>query len=99
MKQIFVAALAGAICAVCAFPSFGQPSSLPAPDDQMIADLRDAWTVKTYGEAQFIKAMEALIARSRADRAALAEARKEIETLKAATKGSAEVAPPDAQPK
>ena len=60
------------------FPAFAQAP----PVDPLIADLQGAWSAKTYGDAQSVKALDAIIKAWQADKAALAEARKELESLK-----------------
>ena len=53
-----------------------------AQPDPLIVDLQSAWQAKSYGDAQSIKALDAIIKAWAADKAALAEARKELEALK-----------------
>ena len=72
-----------ALLALLASPAFAQA---PPQTDPIIADLQGAWQAKAYGDAQSLKAIEAILKAWQADKAALAEARKEIDALKAKDK-------------
>lgn len=50
--------------------------------DPLISELQAAWQTKSYGDAQSIKALDAILKAWAADKAALAEARKELEAFK-----------------
>lgn len=59
-------------------PAFGQTV------DPIVSDLQAAWNAKAYGDAQSLKAIEAILKQWNADKAALAAITKERDELKLA---------------
>ena len=64
--------------AFLASPSFAQ-----APPRQSVVDLQSAWQVRAYGEAQAVKALDAILKELEATAKERDELRKELDAIKA----------------